>query len=255
VNQVILRETGADPLLAVQVRALGPKRGVVLPEAEALLSFSDGGVDRASLSPLGIDLVSKLDEERLDWRFVDGSPVTAGYEAQGSMQAQYLVQARNKEFAALWLSPFIRLGYRRQAESSFQAAQFSALGVETVEAELDQLLRREKYDLEAGPLESGFLEVLEDYHRTQDINLLYSLELRWPAVSLLRVIDRGTRKAFLLAYHDERLLPFAMNLTWNPKLLLEGGKAITFPCAFPPALESARRYIQSGVLFLVRGNG
>ncbi|HVR73259.1 MAG TPA: poly-gamma-glutamate biosynthesis protein PgsC/CapC, partial [Planctomycetota bacterium] len=41
VNQVILREARDAPLLVVQVRALGPNRGVVLPDSDALLSLGD----------------------------------------------------------------------------------------------------------------------------------------------------------------------------------------------------------------------
>jgi hypothetical protein len=251
VNQVVLREARDLPLLVVQVRALGPKRGVVLPEADALLAMSDAGFERATLSRLGLDLASILDEDRLRWKFVDGGATTAGYEAHGSAQAQYLTHTRRKEFAALWLSPFIRLGYRRETEHTIQEGQFAALGVESIEDDLAAVLGGETYVAEAPALRQGLLDMLEHYHATQDINSLFAIRLRWPELQLRRIIDTGSRKPFLLIGSGAACLPFVMNLGWNPGLLLRGGKALEMEAAFPPGQDAARRFIESGAVFLV----
>jgi hypothetical protein len=256
VNQVVLRETRETQLLVVQVRALGPKRGVVLPEADALLSLSDAGADRATLSQLCRDLVSSLDEEQLRWKFVDGSATTAGYEVHGSAQAQYLPHTRNKEFAALWLSPFIRLGYRQHAETTMQEAQFAALGVTTTEDDVATLVNGETYLEAAEVLEDGsLLGILEHYHRTQDINSLFSIRLKWPELRLLRVIDQRSKKPFLLILSGSTCVPVLMNLAWNSGILLRGSKSLEMKTGFPPSIEAVRHFVESGAVFLVPHRG
>lgn len=250
VNQAALREPGDDPFLVVQVRALGPRRGVVLPEADALLALSDAGLERAGLTPLTRELTSTLDAERLLWKFVDGSPISTGYEARGSAQSRYLIQTRNKEFAALWLAPFIRLGYRQSAETSIQSAQLFALGIETAEDDLHRVLESVSPE-ETGPAPAQVLELLEHYHSTQDINVLHAIQTRWPDLRLRRILDRGTRKAFLVLEKGGKVLPAAMSLTWNPKLFLRGGEDLRQEVPYPPAADRVRQFIRSGALFLV----
>ena len=63
VNQAILRDLGDEELLVVQVRAFGPKPSFLLPQADALLSFSDASVDRSTLGNLELEFVSLLDAD------------------------------------------------------------------------------------------------------------------------------------------------------------------------------------------------
>jgi len=97
--------------------ALGTSPASALPGSDATLGLGERGSDFKGLEPLGQGLVSALEEDQLTLKFVDGSLETVGYEGQGSAQAQYLLHTRNKEFAALWLSPYIRIGYRQDTKA------------------------------------------------------------------------------------------------------------------------------------------
>ena len=243
-NQVLLREMKEEPCLVLQVRALGPKPGALLPAADALLAFSDASVTRGTLSLLAGEVASALDEEGLGWRFVDGSLSTGGYEAQGSAQAQYLSQTKNKEFAALWLSPFVRIGYRQYSENSIQESQFAALGIETIQ---EGLLDRLKADLKPGKHErdEALLDLLQRYRTTQDINVLYAIKAKWGDYGLKRVVDASSRKPFLLIYTDSGLLPLVSCLSFSAGTASREVKLIS---GLDP--EGVRDYVESGAAFL-----
>lgn len=251
-NQVILRDTGADPLLVVQVRALGPRPGSNLPGADALVSFLDGASSRGSLGPLEEDLVRRLDRERLSWRLVDGDEETGGFEAQGSAQARYLVQTKGKNFAALWLSPFLRLGYRDQADDVAQENQMAALGISTEERDGDlyEILRSAP---RGGPIpdEMEIRKLVLEYRRLQNINVLYGIVARLRGYRLRRIVDAESRKPFLLLFEDGgRLAPLVVSLGYDPALDGTDGGAGRAVVASGLTRQVVREFIATGAEFL-----
>src|SRR4029450_10381344 len=180
VSQVLLRDTGPAPVCVVQVRALGYKTGVSLPNADALLAFSDANIANSTLSPLGEQLTAALRRDGISVQFVDGSRETAGYEVYGSAQAMYLSHTSGKECAGLWLSPFVRFGYRGAGGGSPQESQFMALGVELSSRDLAALIA----SAAPAPLQPSpppeMLRLLRRYRITQDINCLYAVMKTWP---------------------------------------------------------------------------
>ncbi len=247
VNQVILRETGVDPFCVVQLRALGYRQGAGLPDADALLAFSDASCADDTLSPLAKELVGSLRRGGVSVRLVDGSRPTAGYEVYGSAQALYLSHTMNKECCGLWLSPFIRLGYRQYSERSLQEAQFVAVGVETSERDLAADLLEAASVAPETSIPDGLTGLLRHYRSTRDINSLHSITRLWPGLGLHRVIERSTQRAYLLARDGGALLPLVTNLS----LPMAGrDEASDLRLASPPALEDIRRFVESGACFL-----
>jgi hypothetical protein len=256
VNQVVLRELRAEPLLVVQVRALGPKPGFLLPAADALVAFSDASVERSSLGALEREFVEFLDRERLAWRFVDGDRSTRGYEAYGSAQARYLNHTHGKEFVALWLSPFIRLGYRNSADNAVQRRQFVVLGLvdSTPGAGLPPVdllgelqAKALRVDAEVPP---DLLRLLRHYQITQDINALHEVLTRWPELRLRPVLDAESQQTYLLIEDGSALFPVVTSLTFQ-SLLGGGGEEPETIIASLPTPEVVKGFIESGAAFLL----
>jgi hypothetical protein len=250
VNQVALREAEDAPFLAVQVRAFGHKPGAALPAADALLALVNGASDVPAMSSLGRDLVSVLGEDQLRVKFVDGSIETIGYEAHGSAQAQYLPHTRKKEFAALWLSPYIRLGYRQDTESSLQQAQFAALEIATLEENLHERVLGEKLVEPSVVAPQALLRAIDSYQHTHDVNALRAVQHQWPEYQLRRVIDKSTQKSFLLISKEALLLPVVANLSFNPGLLMNPERRVDFRVSRPLMPEDVKRYAESSAPFL-----
>jgi hypothetical protein len=247
VNQVLLREMRDEPLLAVQVRALGPRPGLLLPQADALVSFSDGSIDRGTLGILEARLVSLLDAQRLGWTFVDGGPSTRGYEVQGSAQALYLGHTRNKKFAALWLSPFARLGFRTSADNAVQEKQLQVLGIGTEERGLDDVLAGSE-QVSSLRLPDEMVRLVEHYQKTQDIASLDGILNGWPALRLRRIIDKESQRPFLVFQDGTTLLPLVAALDFTP--LLGAGQSGAFKASLPFDRQTVRRFVSSGEALL-----
>ncbi len=247
VHQVILREGKDDPWCAVQIRALGYRPGAGLPEADVLLSFSNASSEESTLTDLGNDLAREMRKDGVSVRFVDGSRTTSGYEVFGSAQALFLPHTRNKECCVVWLSPFIRWGYRQYSESSLQESQFVALGIKSWESDLFLELSANVATQAAIP--EGLQSALRRYGETQDINILHSILRAWPDLELNRVTEKSVKRAFLLLRTPQGTLPLIMNLSPQLKGRQEA-EVRDFRLSAPPGIEELKRFVESGASFL-----
>jgi hypothetical protein len=247
VHQVALRETDDEPFCAVQVRALGYRPGVGLPDADALLAFSDASSGEATLSDLGKELMALMHKDGVSVRFVDGDRITSGYEVHGSAQTLYLPHTRNKECCSLWLSPFLRSGYRQYSDRSLQEAQFIALGIGTSERDLVSELADASATAPDGAIPPGLPGLLRHYRATQDINSLASVARLWPEIELRRVVEKSSRRVLLVLRGKQGLLPIVMSL--SPPLIGREEPADVRLSA-TPGPEELKRFAESGACFL-----
>jgi hypothetical protein len=257
VNQVLLRETGDRSFLVVQARAFGHKPGVVLSQADALVSFADGKTERTALGVLGERLFQVFDDDGLYVKFVNGAPETAGYEALGSAQARYLSHTRNKDLASVWLSPYMRRGRLEAAEASLEERKLAALGIPTRREHLAHRLELELEDaslLSSAPAPAAELRrLLGRYQVTGNGNALAVIEKRWPELRLERVVDLSTQRSFLLLFAGDRMLPFVARSRLRRSAFLGEGTGEDFVAAAPLAQAEVRRFIESESPFLVIG--
>jgi len=250
-NQVLLRDTGDAAFLAIQVRALGYRPGIGLPDADALVAFSDASVSEDTLGPMGIEFLSRLKRDGLSIQFVDGSRGTVGYEVYGSAQALYLSHTKNKEFSALWLSPFERRAYRQYSEDLLQEAQFAALGVEMSNLDLLTTLAREESIASLDEIPDGIVALLRRYRATQDINSVYSIRILWRNLRLVRTFESGTQRPYMLIYQNSRLLPVVANLGFTGDRCEESSD---FESGFPVSAAGLQRYVEADGCLLLIGN-
>lgn len=207
VNQVLLRESGPEPLLVVQSRAFGYRPEQPPVDADILLAFAAGEGDPRLLKPLGRGLWERLERDGLQLRLVDGAPETAGYEVGSNAQFQQLQTTENKDFALLWLAPLARAGYRQQSENRAQAAQFDALGIPSREVDLLRELRQYPSSVRPPPIPAAVMSMIAHYQRSQDVVALQNLVRVRPHLRCERIIDLNSRQAFLrVADGNDRLL-------------------------------------------------
>ncbi len=196
VSQVILRDTPADQEeLVVHCRAFGLRPAGEQSGSDVLLAFSDGIIYERQVPALGRRLLHTLDEDRLRYQLVDGSPATAGYEVGGLPQSLYAAKLPDKHFLILWLSPLSRDSYRQQTDNRLQEKQFRALGIPTLRADLAGYLSGRAAARRDIP--DALLAALRRYQDNHDIVALRRIQRRWPQWHLQRLIDLDTRQAFL----------------------------------------------------------
>jgi gamma-polyglutamate biosynthesis protein CapC len=212
VSQVVLREFGKKPMLAVQCRAFGYKPDVVPPEADAVIAFRSGITRREPLDALARHLLEVLEKDRITFMFADGSPSVMGYEVGGIAQSLYLDHATNKEFAVLWLSPVARPHYRQQTENRIQDQQFRALGVQTVEADLYDEIQKGTARGHSSRIPEDLKLAFQGYMESQDIVVLSGVLAQWPQLHYVRLIDVSTKQSFLLVYSSDGRLMTVANL-------------------------------------------
>lgn len=194
VSQALTREAGEQPLLFVQVRALGNRPGSALPAADVLLSYAGGLNDPARGSLLDRSFVAALQRFGHSVQFADGRPEEAGYDAGGSTQSLYVETTPNKDFAIAWVSPLARGEYRQQSGPNPQATQFAALRI----ASRDEDIARWLAATPRTPGLPGELRSLVDgYLERQDIVLLDEARRRFPDLRLVRLVDRNSRRPYL----------------------------------------------------------
>jgi len=209
VNQVLMREAGEKPMLAVQCRGFGAKPNVArLPDADVLVGFSGGVMDEGSLSALERRLYQSMLSDGLKVRIVDGSLDTIGYEVGALPQSLYLAETANKEFSVLWLSSLTRFSYRQQTDNYVQAAQFRALDLANVNAELHEFVNGRPWAEQISVPDTLRQQILR-YITTQDIVALQQLVTGWPQFHFARLVDINTRQAFLSVSSDDRLILLA----------------------------------------------
>lgn len=244
VNQVILRESKEQAHCVVQVRAFGHRPNTILPDADALLSFSDGRVGLSELTELGRKLVRTLHQDRLHLAFVDGSPETAGYEPHGNAQGRYLLQTLGKEFASLWLSPYARSGYRQDSADETVELQFWALEIETHEGSLLERIASAKLG-NPGSVPELLVDQIRKYQTTRDPHILRAVQRKWPGTEIQRWIDTDTQKAFLLLVVGEELLPLVAKLSLNRTSLIHSDNPEEFSVQLPLLPQDVRRFVES----------
>lgn len=249
VNQVVLREAGDRPMMVVQSRAFGQSPDKVLPEADILLAMGDGSTDKAFLSQLGKKLLDVFEKDQLKVKFVEGTPGTAGYEVGGLPQARYLTQTTNKEFAMLWMSPLISSSYRQQTENDPEEAQFNALRIPTVEADLYQHLMASAVEKPFGQIPPDLYELVDGYLQNKDIVALQSMINTWSNFRFERVIDKNSKQSFLLIYRDSSRLPLVINLS---PIIRDGTMGLKSEPVMIGNLDrdQVRRFIDSRVAWL-----
>ena len=209
-HQVILREMGDDPGIAMMVRAMGFRPDQPAPPEDALLAFDLTTVGRDRLPALSSDLVSSLEQSGLSIRLTNGSTDTGGYSATGVPQATYMNQTRDKRFAVLWVSPLARR--QTDAESvALQRRQFLALDLSAKQVDAVAALRG--WQLVSGGIPSELRLDAERYVFNEDIVLLSSMRQRYPALRLERMDDTGGRGAFLLIFDLRGGLRAVMSLS------------------------------------------
>ncbi len=210
-NQIILREAMSAPLLVVQSRTFGLRPDVPAPDADLLVTFSNGATTTQNLSPLQRGLMQSLDKTGMRTKFVDGSAETAGYELGYLPQSLYLAQSANKEFAVLWMSPLARAAYQQQTENRLMASQFNALRVPTQEMPLYQVVANTTL-APSTLIPEALRSKLDRYLKTQDIIVLSEVRSVWPGYEMKRLIDTDSKQAFLLLYAPDGKLALVVNL-------------------------------------------
>ncbi|MDH3600030.1 MAG: poly-gamma-glutamate biosynthesis protein PgsC/CapC, partial [Candidatus Tectomicrobia bacterium] len=211
--QVLLRESDATPMMAVQSRGLSAHSEHLPVDTDAVIAFASGTNNADVLSPLGQQLLAALEQEGLRVRFVDGALETVGYESSGIAQAHYLDATSNKELVLLWLTAQTRRRYRQQSQNRWQEAQFNALHIPTLEADLSSYIAEQSAGAEATPLPDALQEHLMRYIRSQDIIYLRQLIRDWPSYQFERLLDMHSQQAYVLVYRNYTELALIANLS------------------------------------------
>lgn len=266
VYQTFFRENPDTSMMAVQSRVFGIQPELETPKDDALLALSDGANDPAALTPLSKGIYDTLRADNLRLKFVDGSLETTGYEAWRPFQSKYLSQANNKEFAIVWLSPTVRNQYRPHEESLLVTAQFDALEIPAIHADLYKYLKsleekaksaggskhlkddseERKDDSEVqNSIPEPLKRLLDEYVVTNDIMILRQLLTHHLVERLERVVDTGSRQGYLLIYTAGKSLPLVVNVL--PRHPREPDVVV----AGDDLQKSVRHYIDSRSMWLV----
>lgn len=212
VNQVLLRESGDQPLMALQCRAFGQHLGQDMPDEDVLVAFADGADTRRALKPLQKQLISSLYQDNWKLRYVDGSISTVGYHVGMTPQSRYLSATKNKHFAILWVSPLVRASFRQQDDDKLLNAQFNALHIASREGDVvRQIMTQPKGEI--SQLSISLQKQVDAYQVSRDILLLSRLKKQ--DKHLYRYTDINTRQTFLFIHNQYGKLVKITNL--NPR--------------------------------------
>jgi hypothetical protein len=212
-NQVLLREAGDREMTAISSRAYAYRPDYPYLNADAVLALDKGIVEREQLSGLNKELLDVLEADGMSVQLLDGSLQTQGYEVGSTTQSSYLNATLNKEFALLWLSPETRASYRQQDENRWQLAQFNAVGIETVEEDLaDYLKRRQRKNPPQLPEE---VRRLADQY-VEEIDVVRLEQLSGTATergyALARLLDLNSKQAFLIFFGRPEEVSAVLNI-------------------------------------------
>jgi hypothetical protein len=199
VNQVISRHTAGEELLVVQCRAFGLREPESMPAEDIIAAFSSGAAEREHLQPPGAALCRRLEGAGFSLRLADGDRVTAGYDACGIAQAQYLSLSDRHELCVLWLSPFLRSDYSERGEA-LERARCDALGIESLRMDLLEALRAPRHRRSSGALPAALEPDLARYVATRDVLALARIQRLHGLVEVRRLADAASGSAFLLLY-------------------------------------------------------
>jgi len=212
VNQVVLREAKDDPMMVISCRAFGYRDDAPTAEADLILSRADGGITESSLSYLGMEVIHYLNQGLFEYVFVDGRWETAGYEAASTFQSKYLRQSVNKEFLAMWISPYTRRAYALQDEAGRLESHFVSLDIATSDVVLLDYLQDYRDAKKNEDVPSSLSSVVTRFLRTGDILALAQLREELPEEGLLRVIDKNSKQTFLIVFAEPGYKPWVINL-------------------------------------------
>ncbi len=204
VNQVVLRESGQDSLLVLHSRAYGVRSDLPMPSEDLLLAFYSGANPQGGLHPGARMLLDVLEQDNFNYKFVDGTLPTAGYEVGSVPQSLYLNASMNKDFGIIWVSPRIRASYRQQSSNRQRQKQFQALDIPLIEADLASYLASYQL-LSEGDVSAEFRSVVGDYLRYQNIVSLHRLQREWPQFRYEHLLDRDSRQSFLVVHHNNKV--------------------------------------------------
>lgn len=213
VSQTILRENRDIDMLVVNSRAFSYRVDQPIPEADVLFAMAQGKIERQQLQGLAERLLAMLEADSMAVRMVNGSEATRGYEVGGASQAQYLKATENKTFVMLWLSPLARAGYRQQDKNTWQAAQFNALDLDTVERSLVDYIQQTGFSSSTKGI-STVRALLFEYMDNSDILRLQqiSMQARKQHYKIKRLLDVSSKQAFLLIHNKKGKLIAVANL-------------------------------------------
>lgn len=220
VNQVTLRESQSAEMMVVNSRAFSYRIDQQIPQADILFAMAKGVINTDQLSGLEGQLLEILDEDGLSVQSVNGLDETRGYEVGGALQAQYLKATENKSFAMLWLSPLVRAGYKQQDSNIWQVAQFKSLNVALLEQSLTDYVEQTTFSDSPEDLRV-MRKLLFSYMDNPDVLRLQQVVLQATkqGVSLKRLLDPGSKQAFLLIHGGNGKLLAIVNLLPRGKLV------------------------------------
>ena len=246
VRHVLFRQQKDNPFLIVQARAIQAP-----VDADVVVATDEGSRSKAGLSPLKLELLQYLEDDRMKLAFVDGSENTAGYEIGILLQATAVQVSANKEVISLWLSPSLRSKFREQLETDGLAAQFAACQIaksdkplwERINAIITRDNAADGHAVRGTQLPVTLRSGLEEYARTFDVLKLRSLVDNYPAWQFEELLDESSAQVFLLVLRkDSNDIPAVMNLTG-----FVGTHAMT--CAFPTK-DVIDTFVRSRALWL-----
>lgn len=212
VNQVLMREEGEQPLMALQCRAFGQKLGEQMPEEDVLIAFADGSNRKRSFKILQHELISSLEQDDWRLRYVDGSIPTVGYHVGMTPQSRYLSAIENKYFSILWVSPLVRASFKQQDDDRLLNAQFNALNIKSIEGDVArEILARINTNVK--PISRKLFNDINAYQSSRDILLLNRISQL--DKYLYRYTDINTRQTFLFVHNKKGELVEVSNL--NPR--------------------------------------
>lgn len=245
-HQVALREMGALPGAAVAVRAFGVRPDQPAPREDALLVFDIAHQDRGALPEFEASLLRELENTGLEIRLGSGASDTAGYDASGGPQADYLNQTSDKRFAVLWLSPLNRRQLDRDAQLA-QRRHFTALGLPAEEGDVVRILSARA--LAGGELPQRVRQQAEAYLANRDIVTLTALQKEHPRLRFERIDDESGRGSYLLVSRANGSLLGVMSLTTAQKRDASDQTAAPGPIS----ADEASRFISSKTRWLRAG--
>lgn len=221
-HQAVIRDVAREGMLIVQTRAFARPVGRPVPSADALLALSGG---RAIPRPgsLAEVLAQALEADGIAVGYVDGREETAGYEAEGSVQAYYPFLHPGVDFCVLWLSPLLRDSFDQQEDGARRRALFESAGVATSYEELGSYLRRSvDHRLPGGDRtlhsipSDVWIRAVDRHVRSGDVIALRSLVVDPSVSSVERVLDPETGLEFLVVWPAGEEYPTVFRLTGSP---------------------------------------
>ena len=226
-NQVFLRGLGDVPFMVVQCQARRMRIDEPASTADILLAKRSGVPLFRHTEALFDQLTGHFQSEGLTMQVVDGSQETAGYEVSGSAQAMYLDHTDNKDFVGIWLNQSLRAHFRQQSENIAQARQFDALGIPTVEEDLNRYIGSADPSTGSDLVDQKLQRAVETYVQTADIVALNRITAGWPHLQYSRLIDTQSGQSYLC-------------------LRSQAGETLMLANLFPKNLKSTARLEQPG---------